>query len=132
LKSVTIVARHQKHVDVLFERLKAESSEPAKRPLFKPAPPRLAASRDEMDHRVAEELGTIQRRLEQLGDVLAKEPLLLNRYGTHLQSIDLVMQQLGHLAKVVSSEDKAAAAEQVTLQDLRQRLGRRPIRSILS
>lgn len=129
---MTIVARHQKEVDDLFSRIKAEGTEPAKRPLFKPPPPRLEASHDDMDHRVAEELGTVQRRLEQLGDVLSKEPLLLNRYGAQLQSLDLVMQQLGHLAKVVASEDKLSAAEQVTLQDLRQRLSRKAIRSILS
>lgn len=129
---MTILARHQKEVDDLFRRIKAEGSAPAKPPLFKPAPPRLEASRDGMDHRVAEELGTIQRRLEQLGDVLSKEPLLLHRYGTQLQSLDLIMQQLGHLAKVVATEDKLAAAEKVTLQELRQRLSRKAIRSILA
>jgi hypothetical protein len=74
----------------------------------------------------------MRRRLEQLGDVLSREPVLLQRHGSSLQSIDLMMQQLGHLAAVIATADKAAAAEQVSLQELRQRLTRKPVRSILA
>jgi len=128
---VAVVPLHQKQVDDLFASLKAEEKSSTKRPLFKPAPPRLAASQNEIDHRISEELATMRRRLEQLGDVLSRESVLLHRYGAQLQSIDLMMQQLGHLATVIAAEDKAAAAEQVSLQELRQRLNRRSIRSIL-
>jgi hypothetical protein len=129
---VTIVSHHQKKVDDLFASLKAEIAPTEKRPLFKPAPPRLASSESEIDHRIAEELAMMRRRLEQLGDVLSREPVLLQRHGSSLQSIDLMMQQLGHLAAVIATADKAAAAEQVSLQELRQRLTRKPVRSILA
>jgi hypothetical protein len=129
---VTIVPLHQKKVDELFASLKAETVPTEKRPLFKPAPPRLVTSKSEIDLRIAEELATMRRRLEQLGDVLSREPVLLHRHGSTLQSIDLMMQQLGHLAEVIATDDKAAAAEQVSLQELRQRLSRKPLRSILA
>lgn len=128
---MNVVPLHQKKVDQLFASLKAEGPSEVKRPLFKPAPPRLAASEAEIDHRISEELQTIRRRLEQLGDVLSRETILLHRYGSQLQSIDLMMQQLGHLATVIGTGDKAAAAEEVSLQELRQRLTRKSIRAIL-
>ena len=126
------VPQHQQEVDDLFRQLKVEGPAPQKRSIFRPPPPRPQPSSDQMDHRVAEELATIRRRLEQLGDTLSKEPILLTRYSSQLQSIDLVMQQLGHLTNVVEAEDKSAAAERVTLQDLRQRLTRKPMRALLS
>lgn len=128
---MTVIPMHQKKVDDLFASVKAEAA-PVKRPLFKPAPPRLATSESEIELRISEELATMRRRLEQLGDVLLRDPILVNRHGHQLQSIDLMMQELGHLATVIATEDKAAAAEQVSLGDLRQRLKRKPIRAILT
>lgn len=128
---MTLVPSHQQEVDDLFRRIKAEAPAPAKPSIFRPAPPRPAPSSDVLDHRVAEELQTMQRRIEQLGDILSADPVLLHRHGQQLQSIDLIMQQLGHLATVVASEDKKAAAERVTLTDLRNRLNRSAIRPLL-
>lgn len=73
----------------------------------------------------------MRRRLEQLGDVLSADAILVHRHGVQLQTIDQMMQELGHLATVVATEDKDAAARQVTLGDLRQRLQRKSIRAIL-
>jgi hypothetical protein len=81
---------------------------------------------------VGREMNASMVCIERNGDVLSSESILLHRYGSQLQSIDLMMQQLGHLASVIATEDKAAAAEQVSLQELRQRLNRRSIRSILA
>lgn len=115
----------------MLAQVRAEGARAGRPSIFRPAPPRPALSEDPLDQRLSEELGTIRRRLEQLGSVLAQEPLLIHKHGAQLQSIDLMMQQLGHLAAVIASADKAQAAELVTLQDLRQRLNRKPIRAIL-
>jgi hypothetical protein len=95
--------------------------------LFKPAPPRPAPSDDPLDHRIAEELETIGRRLEMLGGALAADAVLLHRHAAQLQSIDLIKQMLGHLAQVVATGDKEQAVALITLGELRARLQRRPL-----
>ena len=127
---MSLFPNHQREVDDLVAQVRAEAA-PARASIFRPPPPPLEPSPDLTEHRLAEELQTIQRRLDQLGGILAREPLLLHRYGTQLQSIDLMTQQLTHLAAVVNKADKQAAAERITLTDLRNRLTRRPIRAIL-
>ena len=122
---------HQRHVDALLAQVRTEA--PAKRPnLFKPAPPRPDPSSDPLDLRIAEELECIRRHLDLLGGALVGEPLLLHRYAGQLQSIDRINQLLGHLARVVGSKQKEMAVDQVTLQDLRGRLKRRPLATLKS
>ena len=117
---------HQRRVDEIQAAIRAEAK--AARPsLFKPPPERSPPSSDPLDHRIAEELDCIQRHLEQLGGVLAGNPLLVHRHATQLQSIDLVNQVLGHISRIIASENKALAVDQVTLQDLRGRLVRKPL-----
>lgn len=99
----------------------------AKRPLFKPAPPKLGPSTSPLDHRIAEELQVIRRRLDQLGDMLASDPILAHRHGVSLQGLDLTNQVLDHLAQVIGSENKPLAADQVSMADLRSRLQRKPL-----
>jgi hypothetical protein len=98
--------------------------------LFKPAPPRPAPSRDILDHRIAEELEAIGRRLELLGGTLANDPILLHRHAAQLQTIDLVQQMLGHLAQVVATDEKEKAIALITLSELKARLQRRPLARI--
>lgn len=117
---------HQRRVDEIQAAIRAEAK--AVRPsLFKPPPERSPPSNDPLDHRLSEELECIRRHLEQLGGVLAGNPLLVNRHSTQLQSIDLVNQVLGHISRIIASENKALAVDQVTLQDLRGRLVRKPL-----
>ena len=120
---------HQREVDAIQAAIRAEGRV-ARPPLFKPAPPRPAPSPDPLDHRIAEELEAIGRRLELLGGALAADPILLHRHATQLQSIDLVKQMLSHLSQVVASEDKAQAVDLVTLSELKARLQRRPLARI--
>ncbi|MBV9884410.1 MAG: hypothetical protein JO276_15480 [Sphingomonadaceae bacterium] len=117
---------HQRAVDEIQAAIRAEGVA-ARPPLFKPAPPRPAPSSDPLDHRVAEELEAIGRRLELLGGALAADPILLHRYGVQLQSIDLVRQMLGHLAQVVLAGEKDKAVAAITLTELKARLQRRPL-----
>jgi hypothetical protein len=95
--------------------------------LFKPAPPRPAPSKNLLDHRVAEELEAIARRLELLGGTLANDPILLHRHAAQLQSVDLIKQMLCHLAQVVATEENEKAVALITLSALKARLERRPL-----
>ncbi len=122
---------HQRRVDELVAGVRAEGT--TTRPtIFKPAPPRPTPSTDPLDHRIVEEIDCVRRHLELLGGVLANDPILLHRHNQQLQSIDLINQLLGHLTRVIAAEDKTLAVEQVSMQDLRSRLQRKPLRAIAS
>ena len=115
---------HQREVDAMMAEIRA-SMTPAKRPLFKEPPPRPEISADPIDHRIAEELDMIRRRLDQIGDALIADPILLHRHSTSLQGLDLTNQVLAHLAEVIKASDKAKGADAVKMDDLRARLKRR-------
>ena len=114
----------------LVDQIKAELAGGAERSrpsIFRPAPARPAPSSNPIEHRMAEELECIRRHLDLLGSALVNDVLLVRRYAAQLQSIDLVNQQLGHLAAVIAAEDKAQAVEHISLEDLKARLKRRPL-----
>lgn len=120
---------HQQQIDAIQAAIRSEAGAP--RPgLFKPPPPRPAPSTNLLDHRIAEELEYIVRKLEQVGGILANDPILLRRHAYELQSIDLMKQSLRHLAQVVAAQDKALAAGQVTLTELKSRLQRKALKPI--
>ena len=118
---------HQRRIDEIQAAIRAETAPSPTRNLFKPAPKRSPPSTDPLDHHLAEELECIRRPLEQLGGVLAGNPLLVQRHATQLQSIDLINQVLGHISGIIASEDRELAVEQVTLRELRSRLQRKPL-----
>ena len=120
------VPAHQREVDAIQAQIRAEGAA-ARRPLFKPAPPRPAPSADVLDHRIAEELEAIGRRLELLGGALASDSSVLYRHAAQLQSIDLIRQMLGHLAQVVATDEKEKAVDLITLSELKARLQRRSL-----
>lgn len=120
---------HQRQVDAIQAAIRSETG--SRRPgLFKPPPPRPAPSTNLLDHRLAEEMEFIVRQLEHLGGTLANDPILLRRHAAELQSIDLMKQSLRHLAQVIGAEDKALAAELVTLTELKARLLRKALRPL--
>jgi hypothetical protein len=125
---------HQAEVDAVLASIRAEKpaapAGPASAPnpeLTRPAPPRPARSEAEIDHRIAEELELAARHLEQIGAALVSDPAFLHRHGPTLQAVDLVNQNLRHLAAVIAAADKEAAAGRISLQELRRRLTRKPI-----
>jgi hypothetical protein len=120
---------HQRRVDELQAQVRGEC-EIVRPTIFKPAPPRPDPSSDPLDHRISEEIECIRRHLDLLGGSLVGDPVLLRRHGTQLQSIDRINQLLGHLSRIISAEQKSMAVDQVTLQDLRARLQRRPLSSL--
>jgi len=126
---VSATSEHQRRVDEIVAQARAEAK-PDRRSIFREPPPRPKPSPNVLDHRVSEELQMIRRHLDQLGGVLACEPLLLHKYAIQLQSIDLMTQLLGHLADIVATGDKELAVEGVSLHDLKQRLRRKPLRAV--
>ena len=122
-------SEHQRQIDAIQASIRAEVDS-GQRSLFRPPPARPAPSKSPLDHRIAEEMEFIVRRLEHLGGTLANDPILLRRHALELQSIDLIKQSLGHLAQVVAAEDKALAAEQVTLTELKAKLQRKALKPI--
>lgn len=120
---------HQARVDAVQAAIRAEPPRP--RPgLFRAPPPKPARSANRIDHRVAEELELAARHVEQVGSALVADPAFLHRHGPSLQALDLIEQNLRHLAAIVAAADKEAAAERISLQELRRRLTRKEIRAI--
>jgi len=120
---------HQRRVDELQAQVRGEG-EVVRPTIFKPAPPRPDPSANPLDHRISEEIECIRRHLDLLGGALVCDPVLLHRHGSQLQSIDRINQLLGHIARIIAAEQKAMAVDQITLQDLRARLLRRPLSSL--
>lgn len=73
-------------------------------------------------YRVGEELAYVQRIVENLGDELSSNPLIVQRYPAALQNFDLANQLLGHLSRVLMADDRSQAAHQVSMEALRNRL----------
>ena len=120
---------HQARVDSIQAEVRAEGG--AGRPgLFRPPPERPARSGREIDLRVAEEVELAARHIEQVGDALVSDPAFIHRHGATLQALDLINQNLRHLASVVAAADKEGAAERISLEELRRRLTRKEIRAI--
>jgi hypothetical protein len=119
--------RDQRRVDAI--QAEARADPPAGRALRAPeapAQPPPAVSPD-LDKRLADELGFVQRLLEGLGDELIADLLLVQRHGKSLQSLDLVGQILGHVSTILRAGDKAAVLEEIGMEDLRARLKRKSI-----
>ena len=92
-----------------------------------PLDPALVRTDDPFTLRVAEELEYVRRLVEQLGDTLASDGLVVTRYGMTLQSVDLACQILGHLATVVRSSAPELAARRIGMTELKGRLLRGPL-----
>lgn len=119
---------HQARVDSIQAAIRAEA--PGRPGLFRPPPARPARSEREIDLRVAEEVELAARHIEQVGDALVSDPAFLHRHGATLQALDLINQNLRHLAAVVAAADKEGVAEAISLEELRRRLTRKSIRAI--
>ncbi|HEX8622919.1 MAG TPA: PilZ domain-containing protein [Allosphingosinicella sp.] len=81
----------------------------------------------DLESRLAQEIGYVQRLLENLGDELIKDLFLVQRHGQSLQSLDLVSQILGHVAAILQADDKAAVIDGLGMEDLKARLKRKSI-----
>lgn len=97
------------------------------------ASPRIRADADpeelneNLDARFAEELEHVRRLLVKMGNELTEEPIMVQRHSAALQGFDLACQILGHLADVMTAQDRGAAVGAIGMDDLRARLRRKPV-----
>ena len=94
-------------------------------------PPPLAAAliptEDALLLRLADELDYARRMLDQMGETLSSDPVVIARHLTGLQAVDIIGQILGHVANVVRSSDPNGAVERIGMADLKGRLKRQSI-----
>jgi hypothetical protein len=118
--------RDQRRVDSIQAEARADIAMGSALRSASPAPAAPTLSPD-LDKRLADELGYVQRLLEGLGDELIADLLLVQRHGKSLQSLDLVGQILGHISVILRADDKAAVVGEIGMEDLRARLKRKAI-----
>jgi hypothetical protein len=117
--------RDQRRVDAIQAEARADTAMGSALRASTPAP--TPALSPDLDRRLADELGYVQRLLEGLGDELIADLLLVQRHGKSLQSLDLVGQILGHVSAILRADDKSAVVEEIGMEDLRARLKRKAI-----
>ena len=109
----------QNRVDAILASVRAGPAAPDQPVLVQDNPVFGVA---QTDVQIARELTALQRILEQMGDQLSEEPVIVQKYPTSIQRFDLACQTLGHLATVLKSPDRISAIDAVGMQDLRDRL----------
>lgn len=82
----------------------------------------MTSSTTDLLKAAAHSLEAMATQVEELGAELVVDPDVAARHLTSLQSLDRWSQQLVQLANVISAEDPVAAAEEVTLSELRDHL----------
>lgn len=99
----------------------AEREPPPPAPLLaKASPPDRCEAL--LTRRIGEELGYVQRLIDNIANELAGNPVIVHRHGHTLQGFDLASQILGHLSRILAAEDGLAAAQKVGMQELKKRL----------
>ncbi|MET0308024.1 MAG: PilZ domain-containing protein [Sphingomonas sp.] len=112
----------QARVDAIQSAVRTGAPLPAEAPA--PASDRLSVA--ELEARVAEEIVYVRRLLDDLGEEVAEDPIMLQRHMRALQNLDRASQVLEHIGTILSAPDRLAAAEAVKMQELRTRLLRKP------
>ena len=74
--------------------------------------------------RIADELAFVSRRLEALGDDLTNDTHVVMRHATSLQELDISMQILGHIARLLVADRPDELVKAIGMTDLRRRLQR--------
>lgn len=108
----------QQRVDAIQQALRAGAELPAEPEAAAPSGP----DKEALDSRIAEEILYVQRLLDSLGEDLVEDPILLQRHARALQNLDRASQTLEHLGAILNASDRVAAAGQVKMDDLRNRL----------
>ncbi len=113
--------RGQLRVDAIQAALRTGGQQPivAARPPTEPHADHVA------NERLADELAFVRRLLEAVGDELADDPVVLQRYMRPLQDLDIAGQIIEQLAAVLRAADRGQAVDAVTMGELRARLLRK-------
>lgn len=75
-----------------------------------------------LDERLAHELDHARTLLEEMGDELATDIEVVNSHYVALQTVDIVMQIMGHIANVVRAADQQDAVENIGMHELKMKL----------
>lgn len=111
----------QRRVDMIQAQIRAGSAEPHSAPLEPARPPLSAAA---LQQRLSEELVTLKRIIDKVGEDLAGEPAMLDRHAGSMQQFDIVSQTLGHLARLLIAPDPVGSIGNIGMDSLRKRLER--------
>jgi hypothetical protein len=65
--------------------------------------------------------------VEHMGDTLSNDPAVIARHMVALQTVDVVGQMLGHIAKVIATSNREEAVAQLGMADLKARLTRKSL-----
>ena len=91
-----------------------------------PRPDQPQAVTEDLDTRLSEELVLVRAILDEIGEALTDEPIVIARHMRALQGFDLAAQILGHVSASLIAEDRAGAVAAIGMEDLRARLLRDP------
>ena len=75
-----------------------------------------------LEARLAHELDEARHLLDEMGDQLATDVILVANHGVAIQTVDIVGQIMGHIANVVRAADPEAAVEDIGMHDLKMKL----------
>ncbi|MDB5672490.1 MAG: PilZ protein [Alphaproteobacteria bacterium] len=109
----------QRQVDAIQAQIRSGAA-----PQAGPEPAKTILLPHELQQRLSEELAGIKQVIDEIGDRLSSEPLLMDRHAESMQQFDIVGQTLGHLAKLLVSSDPARAVDEIGMESLRKRLMR--------
>ena len=82
----------------------------------------MSRTPDMLDASLAHEIEEARKLLETMGDDLSSDIDVITKHCTSLQTIDIVMQILGHIANVVRSEDRRETVEGIGMHELKLKL----------
>jgi hypothetical protein len=126
-QAAAAAAQHQARCDTIQADYRTEQKARASIRRDPPPPKALSPTDDELMLRLAEELEYARRILGAMGDELSSDGLIVSRHLAELQSLDIVGQLLGHVARVLSSSDIPGAVDQIGMTELKARLLRRSV-----
>jgi hypothetical protein len=110
------MARDQLQVDGMVAESRlgvGDRNEPAAAPMV-----------DGLPKHLSEEMAYVARLLESLGDDLSADPVVIARHMVKMQSLDIAIQILGHLARVIVADHPEQAIAAIGMDNLRKRLQR--------
>ncbi|WP_199857352.1 PilZ domain-containing protein [Sphingomonas sp. EC-HK361] len=112
----------QTRVDAIQATIRTGTA-PLVAPHPEPVPGAVAAIPD-LERHLAEEIALVRRSLEDMGDVMTDDPIVVQRHHKLLQTFDLSCQVLDHIARILTAEDRGKAVAAVGMDELRARLTR--------
>jgi hypothetical protein len=107
----------QKQVDALQAQIRSGAV-----PLATAQPARTELLPQELQQRLSDELALIKRIIDDVGEELSAEAMILAEHGESMQQFDIISQSLGHLSRLLVAPDPAQAVNEIGMESRRRRL----------